>query len=440
MTEKGLTTTTASLQAVNSNEMLFNVQMFEHAQRVSKLFATSSMVPDHFKNNVGNCFIALNIASRMQLDPFMVMQKMYIIHGKPGIESQLIIALINKSGLFTPLQYRMEGEDKEMKCTAYATHNETGEVCSQTVTWDMVEAEGWNKKPGSKWNTLPELMFRYRAAAFFARVYCPEVIMGMKTSEELHDTVHLYKKADGTYSSDVKSIADQKLQDAMEKSMPKPEAQAPKQKQEPAKEKPESNPWDYDNYKRLKAGDGEKTGYAVYVKKHADTFESQPEGVKKKAIEKWDALYPHEPFPLLKKELEPVGGENATRPGQDPEPDRKIVKIYGVEGAEGFEREYYEYELEKWAKDIWEHPSKYSDYTDGTGEAYYNFLKYLWIKYPDGTDERLDTFVNKISGESAKLENSQVQDRYTCPDGKGIVPSEFCNNECNNREGCPAHE
>jgi len=51
----------------------------------------------------------------------------------------------------------------------------------------MAEAEGWSTKPGSKWKTMPELMLRYRAAAFFARIYAPDITLGMQTSEESMD-------------------------------------------------------------------------------------------------------------------------------------------------------------------------------------------------------------------------------------------------------------
>jgi len=55
------------------------------------------------------------------------------------------------------------------------------------VTWAMVEAEGWASKAGSKWKSIPDLMFRYRSAMFLARLYCPEVLLGMHSVDELHD-------------------------------------------------------------------------------------------------------------------------------------------------------------------------------------------------------------------------------------------------------------
>jgi len=56
-----------------------------------------------------------------------------------------------------------------------------------TVTLEMAQTEGWATKAGSKWKTMPELMLRYRAAAFFGRLYAPEILMGMQTVEESAD-------------------------------------------------------------------------------------------------------------------------------------------------------------------------------------------------------------------------------------------------------------
>ena len=54
------------------------------------------------------------------------------------------------------------------------------------VKINMAKAEGWTSNP--KWRNMPELMLAYRASAFFARVYCPEALMGVQTYEEIIDT------------------------------------------------------------------------------------------------------------------------------------------------------------------------------------------------------------------------------------------------------------
>jgi len=71
---------------------------------------------------------------------------------------------------------------------AYCKSTDTGEpIEGPEISIGMANAEGWLSKNGSKWQTMPELMLRYRAAAFFARLYAPDITLGMQTSEELHD-------------------------------------------------------------------------------------------------------------------------------------------------------------------------------------------------------------------------------------------------------------
>lgn len=180
------------------DESIFNTFLdtstFDQTWRAAQLLAKTDLLPAHFKNKPENCFLAFTMARQVGANPFTFMQKTYVIGGKLGMEAQLIISLVNSRGPFTgPIQWRMKGDfsekgnKKEWSCTAYATHKLTGEICEATVSWAMVEAEGWSKKAGSKWLTMPEIMFRYRSASFLASLYCPEVKFGMPTAEELED-------------------------------------------------------------------------------------------------------------------------------------------------------------------------------------------------------------------------------------------------------------
>ena len=186
----------------NETSIYFNMAKFEHAQRLSSMFATSTMVPEHFRNSVGNCMIALNYADRLQADPFMVMQSMYVVHGRPGIEAKLMIALINQSGKYSePLKFKFDGAGEEYGCTAFTREAKSGEVVEgPKVTWKIVKAEGWESKNGSKWKTIPDLMFRYRAASWFSNVHCPELKLGMSTVEEIRDFVDLQESKPGKWT------------------------------------------------------------------------------------------------------------------------------------------------------------------------------------------------------------------------------------------------
>ena len=173
-----------------------NTDSFELAQRAGKMLASSDLVPKQFQNNIPNCVIALNIASRLGADPFAVLQSLYIVHGRPAWSSQFLIAMVNASGRYSPLQFRMTGQGDSAACVAWARHLETDEVVEgPEVSIKMAKAEGWYNKAGSKWQTLPKLMLMYRSAGFFARLYCPDLCLGMRTMEEESDIGKTAKEA-----------------------------------------------------------------------------------------------------------------------------------------------------------------------------------------------------------------------------------------------------
>lgn len=180
-----------------------NSQAFELVQRQAKALSASGLVPEAYKNNVPNCLIALETAYRIGASPMAVMQNLHVIHGRPSWSSQFIIAALNSCGRFSPLRFRMTADS----CTCWAKDKEDGEVLEgPTVTLAMAKAEGWSTKNGSKWATMPELMLRYRAAAFFGRLFAPDVLMGMHAVEEVEDFAG---GRNGASSTSVASIVNQ---------------------------------------------------------------------------------------------------------------------------------------------------------------------------------------------------------------------------------------
>lgn len=223
---------------------LTSLEGFELAQRIAKMLAASSMVPEAYRdtlkvkdgkdqngnwiyrdepnpNGVANCIIAVNMASRLNADPLMIMQNLFPIEGRPSWSSQFVIAAINTSGKYSPLRFDVEDrgevevtyntkewkwnpqqrkslpEEKthtvklrNMVCKAWAIETGTGErLESAEISMEMAVKEGWYQKNGSKWQTMPEQMLRYRAASFFGRIYAPELLMGIKTYEEEMDAI-----------------------------------------------------------------------------------------------------------------------------------------------------------------------------------------------------------------------------------------------------------
>lgn len=169
-----------------------SIECFENAQRMAAALCKSELVPKIYQGQAGipNAMIALEMAQRINMNPLMVMQSLYIVHGKPSWSSVFLISCINASGKFSPLRYELKGDEGKdnRTCIAWAFDTATGDKLeSPPVSIAMAKAEGWYGKTGSKWQTMPELMLRYRAATFFARTYCPELSMGMQTVEEIKD-------------------------------------------------------------------------------------------------------------------------------------------------------------------------------------------------------------------------------------------------------------
>lgn len=218
-------------------------QSFELMQRAANLLASSTLVPAAYRkviekldkygnvkesrenpNALANAVVALNMAQRMGADPLMVMQNLYIVEGRPSWSSQWIIAAVNGCGRFSPLRFDIKalGEKTvervetvwengnrsnvtkkvtilDKVCVAWAIEKETGErIESPSVSIEMAVKEGWYTKNGSKWQTMDEVMLRYRTASFFGKLYAPELLMGLQSVEEAQDIIDLHP--DGSYT------------------------------------------------------------------------------------------------------------------------------------------------------------------------------------------------------------------------------------------------
>jgi hypothetical protein len=183
-------TDSTALTTTSSGSVFSGIQAFEDAQRIAKALASSTLIPPQFQGQQGfaNCLVALEIANRMRMSPFQVMQNLHIIHGRPSWSSQFIIGLINGCGRFSPLRYEVTGQGDTLACTCVATElASSNDLRGPTVTMAMAKKEGWSTKSGSKWLTLPDLMIRYRAAAFWGRLYIPELLVGIQSQEEVVD-------------------------------------------------------------------------------------------------------------------------------------------------------------------------------------------------------------------------------------------------------------
>ena len=160
------------------------------AVRIANALASSSIVPEDYRNNVPNVMVALEYANRLGASVLAVMQNLDVIHGRPALRATFLMGTVNASGRFTPIRYQWQGKEgtDSWGCRAVAIERESGEECiGPLITIALAKAEKWFSKSDSKWQTIPELMLMYRAGAWWARVYAPEIALGLHTTDEIED-------------------------------------------------------------------------------------------------------------------------------------------------------------------------------------------------------------------------------------------------------------
>lgn len=162
------------------------IRQFEFDWRKAQALSRSRMVPAHFQGKAEDCMVAVMMARQLGINDLLALQNIQLIQGRPGFSASFAIGLANTRGPFSgPITWSTEGSGDNLKVTARAVVAATGEEVSTSVDMSMAKAEGWVKNP--KYRSMPEQMLRYRAATWLIRLHCPEVLMGLSSSDELED-------------------------------------------------------------------------------------------------------------------------------------------------------------------------------------------------------------------------------------------------------------
>jgi hypothetical protein len=144
---------------------------------LARAFADSKMVPEHFRKSIGDCYIAIGLAHRYGMDPWTLMQEMYIISGKPMMSGKLSAAILNNS-LAEPLRPEYAGEGDERTITL--TGRPEGEAQPLSVTLKVKDA----KTENAQWKKAPDQMLMYSAARMWGRRYTPDILLGIVFDDE----------------------------------------------------------------------------------------------------------------------------------------------------------------------------------------------------------------------------------------------------------------
>lgn len=166
-----------------------DVNLYSQYLKMAEGLSKTELVPNSYKNKPEACLIALDIARQIGCkNPLFVMQNLYVVQGKPSWSGQYCTAIVRAN--FTNVKIvweKIENDMDENGCRVVAYDKNGNKCIGSKVTLAMAKKEGWYNKNGSKWQTMPEQMLQYRAFTFFARVHCPEKLLGLTDEYEESD-------------------------------------------------------------------------------------------------------------------------------------------------------------------------------------------------------------------------------------------------------------
>jgi hypothetical protein len=188
---------TTPIARVGSRAMLMPRDMAE-AVEIAKLMATAhGMVGLHLLNNPGGCLGVVLQAMNWGFSPFAVASKTYVAAkeedlknpNKPlppiSYEAQLVHAVILS---LAPTEQRpeitFEGEGGDMRCIIIATFKGASQP---SVLRSEPLSKLKNPKGSPLWEKKPQQQLAYNAVRDWARRYCPDVILGVYTPDEMAD-------------------------------------------------------------------------------------------------------------------------------------------------------------------------------------------------------------------------------------------------------------
>jgi hypothetical protein len=191
--------------------LLFDGGKFAALERIADIMSSGSCtVPQHLRGNRGDCFAVCMQSAMWGMNPYAVAQKTHIVKGTLGYEAQLVNAVINT---MAPCKDRIhyewygpwervigkfkiiKGANGEYQAPAWSPADEEG--CGVKV-WATLKGEDEPRvlplllsqatvRNSTLWASDPKQQLAYLAVKRWSRLYCPEVILGVYTPDELDE-------------------------------------------------------------------------------------------------------------------------------------------------------------------------------------------------------------------------------------------------------------
>ncbi|MEL4885676.1 recombinase RecT [Pectobacterium betavasculorum] len=197
---------------VNSNVALFDSQYLNAISAFAQIMAQgAATVPAHLQGNQADCMAVAMQAAQWQMNPFAVAQKTHLINGVLGYEAQLVNAVISRSGVLSNrFEYEWFGPWEKIIGRFAIRKNDKGKEY-RVPGWNLADEEGVGiriratlkgedsprelelflaqarVRNSTLWADDPRQQLAYLAVKRWSRLYCPDVILGVYTPDEIEE-------------------------------------------------------------------------------------------------------------------------------------------------------------------------------------------------------------------------------------------------------------
>lgn len=137
---------------------------------------------------VANATAAVLQGITLGLDPLTALQQIYIIHGRPGMYAEAMVALVKAHG------HEVWEEDiSDSRAVVCGRRRGETHIHRVTITMDQAKKAGWTSNQA--YTKTPQDMLYARAAGRACKRTAPEVLLGIASVEEIQDTIRVEAEA-----------------------------------------------------------------------------------------------------------------------------------------------------------------------------------------------------------------------------------------------------
>lgn len=152
---------------------------FQLAQWLSK----ASFLPNHLRGKPEDTFAIMLAGYELGLPTMAALRGLYIVNGKPSLESKTKAALCISRGAAV---WFKRTEYTATRCTWQMKRRDSGEIFESSYTHEEAKAAGLTEKAGP-WKSYEKRMLSHRALGWLCDDACPDVTLGIGTAEDRYD-------------------------------------------------------------------------------------------------------------------------------------------------------------------------------------------------------------------------------------------------------------